>query len=161
MTLAISSFASFHSSEAVYEGSADGIIEISDDDRVRQVKNLEVYVQITAGHLVHSNDTGHITTDQTYCTEMMTTQQYHSSIDYVNVSLSSFLTDSRRCRLFCNSLRRSTMSSGSLRNTLHLSSLVTRLLNSALSRPTVTPRSNSLSIHIGTWSTNRLYATAT
>jgi len=45
----------------VKPGSADGIIEMSDDDKVRQVKNFEVYIQITAGQLVHSSETDHIT----------------------------------------------------------------------------------------------------
>jgi len=82
MNFAVASFASFRSSEAVCEGSADGIIEkknrmMIESGRPRTSKSTYK----TAGHLVHSNDTDRITTDQTYCTEIMTTQQHHSSID--------------------------------------------------------------------------------
>lgn len=66
MTLAVQASFPLHSSEAV-KCSADGIIEMSDDDKVRQVKNFEVYAQSRLGNLfIHSNEADHITTDRTY-----------------------------------------------------------------------------------------------
>ncbi len=88
-----------------------------------------------------------------------------TTANYTNASTSSFLADRRRCRLFSSSLRRSTVSSGSLRSLLQRSyppgPLIESPLKSAFSRSCVNPRTKALSMVIGTLSTKRLYATKT
>ena len=80
--------------------------------------------------------------------------------NYRNASMSSFLADRRRCRLFSNSLRRSTISSGSLRSLLQRSNAVGPLIaspsRSVVPRSTITPRSNVRSMPMGTLSMKRL-----
>src|SRR6266404_197749 len=84
---------------------------------------------------------------------------------YMKASTSSFLADRRRWRRFSSSLRRSTISSGSLRSLLQRSCpsgpLIERPWKSTPSRSAINPRTKARSMLIGTLSTKRLYATKT